>query len=192
MRIALLIMGTARSDYARRCMASLDDSQFCGVLHHDDVEPRQGLAASVQLCWDELRSWDLDYVFHVEEDFVFPDPPPIDDMAAILAANPELAQVALYRQPWSPEEIAADGYLNLHSDQYEQREGYLVTDRLFTLNPCLYPAWLMDIGWPDRGGEAEFTAICREKGLRFGLYGQRTDSARCIHIGARRSAGWTL
>lgn len=210
MRLGLLVTTDGRVDYLYKCLMSLHDREIgvdVSVLVDDSGEelplvagfdeqathPRRlGLAAALQHGWDVLSEYDIDYVLHVEEDFIFPEQIPAAEMAKILDGHAELAQVVLKRQAWSPEEHAAGGIIEMHPEDYEDRPGFLVHDRLFSLNPCLYPAEIMRFGWPRHGGEAEFTAVLKEKGYRFAMYGARHDPPRCLHIGARRSAGWKL
>jgi hypothetical protein len=151
---------------------------------------RRGLAAAVQSAWADLPA-DIDYVFHVEEDFVFVEPVDIDGMAMVLKEHGRLAQLVLKRQPWSPEETAAGGIIESHPDEYRQRDGWVEHTRIFSLNPCLIPRVVVDMGWP-AGNEAEMTARLVADGWSFGFWGRRDDPPRVFHIGARRSAGWML
>jgi hypothetical protein len=151
---------------------------------------RRGLAAAVQSAWRDLPA-EIDYVFHVEEDFVFVAPVDIDAMALTLKEQPRLAQVVLKRQPWSPAEREAGGIIEMHPDLYSQQDTYVEHRRIFSLNPCLIPRAVVDLGWP-AGNEAGFTEQLVEAGWSFGFWGQKTDPPRVLHVGVERSAGWTL
>jgi len=151
---------------------------------------RRGLAAAVQSAWAGLPD-DVEFVFHVEEDFVFTEPVDIDGMAMVLKEHGRLAQLVLKRQPWSPEEQAAGGIIEMHPHRYRQQGGWVEHQRIFSLNPCLIPREVVDMGWP-AGNEAEMTTRLVAAGWSFGFWGRRDDPPRCLHIGARRSAGWML
>lgn len=151
---------------------------------------RLGLAAAVQSAWSGLPA-EIDMVFHVEEDFVFVEDVDIDGMATTLKEHGRLAQLVLKRQPWSPPEVVAGGIIEQAPDEYKQRDGWVEHTRIFSLNPCLVPRDVVDLGWPD-GNEAEMTARLVAAGWSFGFWGRRGDPPRCLHIGVQRSAAWKL
>lgn len=150
---------------------------------------RCGLAAAVDTAWTFAKH---DMLFHVEEDFVFRAPVELAAMRDVLDTYPRLAQLCLLRQPWSPEEHAAGGILEMTPDAYSEQVmcGRLVVthQRCFSLNPCLIPRPVLDTGWP-AGNEAEQTARLVEAGWRFGYWGNRPTVE---HIGHQRSSSWML
>jgi glycosyltransferase involved in cell wall biosynthesis len=146
---------------------------------------RKGLAGAIQTGWDNLAD-DIDYVFHLEDDFTFPDPVDVAEMVALLEANDDLAQVALLRQPWSPEEQQAGGIFQANPSRFLQADGYVAQSNLFTFNPCVYPRW---VTFGPAGIEQKVTDDLLAAGCHFGYLGQLDDPPRCVHIGARRSAG---
>jgi glycosyltransferase involved in cell wall biosynthesis len=205
---ALLLTTCGRGHYLSRCLASLDTEPFEHRIVVDDSgdldyarklrlelpgwtiishAARRGLAAAIETGWDAIRHLDVDYVFHVEDDFVFPDPIPLDRMRQILEDDPTLAQVVLYRQPGPPHEVAHGGYLNM--GEYEQTGDLYIADRCFSFNPCLYPAWVCD---HDGGLEADVTAQLVSEHKRFAVLAGPDKTPLCFHIGAERSAGWQL
>ncbi len=111
--------------------------------------------------------------------------------AAVLKEHGRLAQLVLKRQAWSPEELAAGGIMECHPAEYRQRDGWVEHSRIFSLNPCLIPREVVEMGWP-AGNEAEMTARLVAAGWSFGFWGRRDDPPRCLHIGEHRSAGWSL
>lgn len=208
--IALVVISDGRDAYTEECLRSVgqlkglfshwrvvDDSGFRSGLAWSapwDVvrhEERRGLAAAVNSAWAGLPP-EVDYVFHLESDFVVVEPVDLDAMADVLAANPRLAQLVLKRQAWSPEEVQAGGIIECHPHEYWDRGGLWVEHtRCFSLNPCLIPRAIVDLGWP-AGNEAEQTALLVGEGFRFGFWGGRHDPPKVLHIGAERAAGWTL
>jgi hypothetical protein len=160
------------------------------VISH---EQRRGLAGAVQSAWDSV-SKDSDYVFHLEDDFIFNKYIDISHLAFLLRKNSHLIQMALVRAPVNPPEEEVGGFVFQHLADYSQKEDYFEHGRLFTLNPCLYPMSTVKMGWPDHGGESEFTTKVHSinNDYRFGFYGNIYDEPLVTHIGGRRSEGWFL
>lgn len=210
MSVALVVVGDGRYEYLECCLESIRRHAIYPFTFYrivddsgtgDRVAPppgwdlvahpeRRGLAGAVQSAWAGLPA-DVEYVLHVEEDFLLTAPLDIDGMAATLKEHGRLAQLVLKRQPWSPEEQAAGGIMEMTPWEYVQRDGWVEHSRIFSLNPCLIPRAVIDLGWPD-GNEAEMTSRLIADGWSFGFWGRRDDQPRCIHIGARRSAQWKL
>jgi hypothetical protein len=163
--------------------------QFNVISH----EQRRGLAGAVQSAWDSV-SKESDYVFHLEDDFVFNKSIDISHLAFLLRKNPHLVQMALVRAPVNPPEEEVGGFVFQHLADYSQKEDFFEHGRLFTLNPSLYPMSTVKMGWPDHGGESEFTSKVHtiDKDYRFGFYGNIYDPPLVTHIGGRRSEGWFL
>lgn len=172
-----LIVDDSGSTEMQKMLRTLDG--YDTAFHTEN----RGLSAAIQTGWDLLD--DCDYIFHLEDDFTFPRAVDVKSIAKRLDAIPELAQLALVRQPWSPEEHAAGGIIHLDPDAYVPREGYEEHVKLFTLNPCVYPRWVTELGWPEGGGEREFTdrLLGKYPEATFGYVGTRWDPPRCIHIG---------
>lgn len=156
-------------------------------------EKRRGLAGAVQSAWSSYSN-DTEYILHLEDDFLFNEEPQIENMIKLLEDNPHLVQMALVRAPVNPPEEEVGGFVFQNLKDYFQKNGFFEHSRLFTLNPCLYPVSTAEIGWPDHGGETEFTnkvyLFSPEK--KFGFYGDIYDKPRVTHIGGRRSEGWFL
>jgi hypothetical protein len=110
-------------------------------------------------------------------------------MSAPLATIPKLAQLALKRQPWNPEEKAAGGICELHPEWFsEKRWLYTKHTAFFTTNPCLYRKDIMDFGWPqEENSEGKFSIMLRDAGYHFGLWQLDTfDPPKVTHIGEQR------
>lgn len=192
---------TDREDlYIQACCESLYD-QVDGDLTTgyvvDDRDHTLGMAGAVRDAWAWALDEDLDYLFHVEEDFLFTAPFRLDDLRWILDHAPHLAQIVLKRQPWSIEEKAAGGIIEQDPGAYTQCAGmrhsltWVEHTKIFSLNPCLIPRRVLELGWPD-GNEAEFTQRCLDNGYRFAFYGHASDPPRVEHVGVVRGEGWRL
>jgi hypothetical protein len=205
--IALMVITDGRWDYLQQTLQSaseclnypfsqrllVDDSGESVGFAPDGFDiirnlPRKGLAGAIQTGWDHLNE-DIDFVFHLEDDFVFPEPVDIPWMVEYLKADPSLAQIALHRQPWSPEERQAGSIYNLSPERFTQRPGWISQRHLFTFNPCLYP---VEITKYTADLEAELTAALKSDGWQFGYLGNLDDEPRCLHIGVRRSKAYKL
>lgn len=154
------------------------DTTVCG--------PRAGGAGNINRAWDHINHLhEMDYVFHLEDDWTFCRPVDVEAMAEPLRRDPWLAQMVLRRQPWGGE--GPNGYIDA---SYTDRDGYMEHDNGFWLNPCLYPAHLCYGGWPSGGHEHDMTRRLSRQGFHFGVWGRRDDPPAVWHIGTRRSEGW--
>lgn len=193
--IGLVVISDRGDLYLPDCLRSVAvnvDYSFGFTTVVDDREHRLGMAGAVREGWGRALAAGCDFVLHWEEDFLAAGPVDLDDLVAVLDRAPYLAQVVLKRQPWSPEEHAAGGIIECNPDDYTQDDGgWVEHERIFSLNPCLIPRNVLELGWPD-GNEAEFTRMCLDAGYSFAFYGDRLDPPRVLHVGAERSAGWRL
>lgn len=162
------------------------------VIHHPDG--RQGFGGAIREVWETLRAESgAEYIFHLEDDFVFNRPVPLEDMIEILDENHQLAQVALRRQAWNTAEKAAGGVIETNPDAYIERSGHFVSflehDLFFTTNPSLYRRSLIEQhDWPTgEKSEGRFTAQLREARRTFAYLGERTDRPWVHHIGDERT-----
>lgn len=160
---------------------------------------RLGFGGAIQEGWDALRESGAEWIFHLEDDFLFQRPVPVRAMLEVLGAHPYLAQMSLRRQPWGPEEVAAGGYIAMHRDAYEERDvdgtRWLEHRLFFTTNPSVYSGDLTELGWPD-GDESEGVFAHRVLGqgfadvkpgaVRFGVWGPLEDEPWVTHIGDQR------
>lgn len=162
----------------------------------DDRAHDLGMAGAVQAAWAWALDEQVDYLLHVEEDFRFVAALDVTALITLLRRSPYLAQVCLKRQPWSPEERAAGDILAVTPGAYHDRRGFLVHQRLFSLNPCLIPARVLELGWPSGplgvGNEAGFTKRALDAGYWFAYWGGRHDPPIIEHVGDTRAEGWKL
>jgi hypothetical protein len=185
----LLINDSADSSHARILLA--DYPNIDRQLHHAH---RRGLAGAVRSAWSSALDFDCEFVFHVEDDFLYNCEIPIGRMADMLDGDPTLAQVSLARQPVNPEEWIAGGFMQRSPDSYHQCDGYLSHNTVFSFNPCLVPRSVIELclAEPRDGLERGFTDTLLSHGMHFGVYGAMDDAPRVNHIGASRSAGWQV
>ncbi len=73
-------------------------------------------------------------------------------MIAALDAHPHLVQTALLRGPVNERERAAGGVIEQHPDEYVtvnwQGHAWREHRHNVTTNPCLWPRWVVERGWP--------------------------------------------
>lgn len=175
------------------------DQEYAGYerIHHTE---RRGFAGAIQSGW----AWaaDADYVFHLEDDFLFNKPVDVTGMIAVLEGNPDIVQMALLRQPVNDIEAKAGGLMQMWPDEYVERsaplmafgtdydrEVFWVEHRLFfTTNPCFYRGGLIANGWPDApDSERKFTNLMlANPANKFAFYGRKFDDPWVHHIGDER------
>lgn len=153
---------------------------------------KRGFYGAIQAGWDYISTLDAEWVFHLEEDFVFNQTIPIVEMKQILLENPHLAQVVLKRQPWGEAEVAAGGIVECWPDLYEDHSigdiSWCEHDLFFTTNPSLYHKSIIEHDWPQmNGSEAEFTKKLKSQGKRFAFFGKKFDAPRVTHVGNVRT-----
>lgn len=167
-------------------------SSFAGftVIHH---QARRGLAGAVQSVWHTAVETDCDYLFHLEGDWTFNDRIDLDELVTVLDANPHLAEMVLQRQPLTGVEVMAGGVAAGWDDT---GKGWVEEDDIFSLNPCLIPRRVLEVGWPSGelgvGNEAGMTKRLIERGYRFGFWGECLSPAQVHHIGTYRTQDWFL
>jgi hypothetical protein len=159
----------------------------------DDSAHRLGAAGAIQEGW---RHVETDYVFHLEQDFIFKMPVPLEEMIALLERRPYIAQVALKRQAVYEFEQAAGSLLEYFgSERFTERRDDLATWTehrvLFTLNPCVYRGSLCRIGWPQLpASEIRFgCSLIVDPEVQFAYWGGKSDPPMVEHIGTDR-IGW--
>lgn len=212
-RIALLTIGDGRDHLLAQTTASLyqhvlPPEAWAIHVHVDDRAHRLGFAGAIRHGWNLLRALDglseIDYVFHLEEDWLFDRYVDLEAMARLLLEYPALAQVALRRNAVNAQERAAGGVVEMWPDEYTQKafarhwratgpEWHLWLEHglYFTTNPCLYRRSLVeDAEWPNvPGSEAAFTAEMLRRGCRFALWGGR-GGTWVTHTGERSGTGY--
>ena len=158
---------------------------------------RRGFGGAIIEAWSRVDD-DVDFVFHLEDDFLFQHAVPLFSMIELLIAEEGLAQVSLMRQPANSEEAAAGGVVAVHPEAFADRvsDGGLrwLEHRLyFTTNPSVYPRWVVERGWPvGSQSEGMFThgLLAEHPDARFAVLGGRDDEPAVWHIGQRHGEGY--
>lgn len=175
-------------DSADPAYAAWLDANFTDfeIDHHP---ARLGFCGTVHKAWSDLP--ECDYVFHLEDDFIFNRPVFIQEMVNVLQHDPALAQIVLKRQPVNFAEQRAGGIVELLPDNYADKEwqGYhwLEQQMFWSTNPCLYSYRVTRLGWPKVAAcEGHFGIALRESGCKFAFWGERSDAPWVEHIGHQR------
>lgn len=194
MRYALVLMDDTRdylTDHREQILAALPEPPELVIEHID--HHHHGYTAQMVDLWQQLADLDHDappWVLLWEADFLPNSDVPLADMAAILDADNDLAQIALVRQPWWPNEHAAGGLLPSLEAQgilLYQADHHVEHTGGWTSNPCLFRRTLPAAQpWPTAAwSEAAYGAQLRAAGYRFAYYGHRADGPRLTHVGQR-------
>jgi len=185
--------------YIDDCLKSFEEHVDLDLIDahevFDDREHHLGMAGNAQAAWDWALKMDADHLLHIEEDMRFIRTVPLREMRAVLEQHEHLAQVVLKREPWSAEEIRAGGQMECAPHLYTQcsdaHHSWMEHQTLFSMNPCLIPREVLEIGWvPGPGGvERSITDACLDVGYSFAYYGRRHDPPYVRHVGHVRSQG---
>ena len=158
---------------------------------HVHMHRRSGQAEAVRAGWTSALQSGATHIFHLEDDFVFNGPMNIEGMADTLDAHPDLAQLFLKRQPWA-EEIPVGGFMHLRPELWTQRDGFVEERHIFTWNPCLIPAAVVELALADGRplGELMLAELLTAHGYVFACLGRIEDPPLVEHIGVYRAPGW--
>jgi hypothetical protein len=113
-------------------------------------------------------------------------------MISVLRSRPNLAQLALRRQPWNDAERRAGGIVEQFPSQWadchDGRNGWLESRTNWTTNPSLHPREVCDLTWPEvPESEGHFSRVLlASPEIRFGYWGSRDSGEWCEHIGRHR------
>lgn len=214
--ITLLVLTDGRDhiyETIPSALAHLDGPITRKIIHDDSADPdrscqlandfpdfdvitggstRLGFGGAIRHAWRYLLTDDTNpYPFHLEDDFLFRRRVDLRAMVGVLTRRPDLAQLALRRQPWNEDERAAGGVVEQHPDDYldvaDGIDRFLTHSRFFTTNPCLYRRDLIERGWPeDPHSEGKFGAQLRADCYQFAFWGPRASGEWVTHIGRER------
>lgn len=148
---------------------------------------RMGFGGAIQSAWNEVG--DFDFIFHLEDDFLFNEPIDVVGMCGVLNVETDVIQMALKRQPWNPQEIEAGGFMEQHPEDYHDRvtmgHRWCWQRRFFTTNPSFYRGSLCSRGWPQvEHSEGMFSLdLLQDPDVKFGFWGHAQDPPKVTHIG---------
>lgn len=129
------------------------------------------------------------WIFWLEDDFVFNRPVQVDGMKAVLRHHPHVAQMALTRQAWFPEELRAGSLFAMDPGGFVQRDGWVEHRQWWTTNPMLTRRdTLIQHPWPRRiNCELEMTRLLlSQPDISFGYWGSLDDEPHVTHIGYQK------
>lgn len=214
--ITLLVMTDGRRDCVeatRDSWAMLDGPISRRVIHDDSGDegyrawlrrefpgwaiigegPRLGFGAAMI----RARLWLLSdvgspFVWWQEDDFRLTRRIDLTAMVEVLNRTPNLAQLALRRQPWNDEERAAGGIVEAHPDDFLEvgldGRKWLRHRRFFTTNPSLIPWPVINRPWPTGPlSEGMFGLSLFDDGYWCGYWGSRASGEWCRHVGTERA-----
>ena len=177
----------------------LDINYRHDVDHIEHHKERLGFGGTIRDTWHKLNkiAGIYDYLFHLEDDFIFNRPINLDDLILILKKNPNMAQVCLLRQPWNQNEVNAGGVWQQRPDRFieesvDSRSGkiyYLSHREWFSTNPCVYPKWVASLGWPEGLNSEEIfwdEKLLPRTLLTCSYFGSKADPPAVSHIGSGR------
>lgn len=147
-----------------------------------------GYTPAMQACWSYLgRRAVGQYIFSIEDDFIYTRDVDLNDLIALLDREPDILQVALLRGPYYQSEKDAGGVLQTLQRWQEKRDGYIAQRDHFTANPSLFRKSLVRQGWPSgRSSERVFgDRVLRNPKAAFAYWGEGDPWIE--HIGAVRA-----
>jgi len=204
-----------RSAYLRRSLASLNE-QIAGpiiqrVIYSDwgpdfraelvtiasefgfyvAGDGHHGYTGSMQRLWAYLnRRAKGEYVFATEDDFLYPHPVDLEPMIETLAADPNLAQVALLRDAFYQDERETGGVLGWPEPAFTKagtNGNTRLEHKLFwTANPSIFRKAITARPWPaGHHSETLFGDALKRDAFRFAFWGDHVELTQ--HIGAVRA-----
>lgn len=217
--ITTLIFTDGRDELLKQCIQSLDQQVFfpqedrrvivddTGSAEHWDylqrlyphciVLPHQkkiGFCRTISTAWQWILNSSIwtEFVFHVEDDFIFEKPVYLGGLIEVLDANKNLVQLALKRQPVNTIETQAGDLYNARPGTWEQKKTgehfWLKHNNFFTTNPSLYPFSILSHIklWEACECEGRFGIYLQTYGLFFGYWGTLEDTPWVLHSGILR------
>jgi hypothetical protein len=206
-------MTNGRKEYLTQTLSTLHNLhvKFSRRLIHDDsgdedygkwldslgyevfhTKEKSGFAKAMLSAWEQLKKDNNEFVFHLEDDFIFISDVYVNDMMKILSEHDYLAQLALLRQPTGHRERHKGGIIQSHPECYTDcTDGQLnwVEHQVnFTCNPTLYRKKLIyDFPWPNSNySERNYGPMLYAAGLKCAFLGKSTDPPIVHHIGDLR------
>lgn len=192
--VCAYVVANNRPEYLARTLESLLENLPVPVAFVQNDDDHAGMAKNVSRAWERALESDADWFLHWEDDMVLRRPPPLHRMMYAVQGY-DLANMILKRDPWfHPIEVETGDVLSAIAVQAEhpvQHVGFLQHDLIFSLNPCLIPRHIMELGW-DTDNEAGMTVRTKALGYTYGIWGRPGEEPYLEHIGHERGPGWKL
>lgn len=153
---------------------------------------RLGFGGALNRAWRHVAAGDEDWVFDLEDDFVFMRPVDLAAIIDVMTAHPHVVQMALRRQPVAAVERSAGGVVEQWPEAYAEihwKEWRWLEHRLFlTTNPALWRMERCGYGWPTvDASEALYSSqTFQNPKLRAGYWGPLSSGEAVHHIGTER------
>ena len=210
----LLMMTNGRKEYLERALSTLGKlhGNFTRILIHDDsgvsdyqtwlrglghevvTTERVGFIGAMTSAWDKLKEDSNEWVFHLEEDFLFLDDIYVDNMIDVVKNHDYIKEMVLLRQPIGGRELKKGGIIASHPERYEDKTdgaNCWVEHRVgFSCNPCVYRKSLIyEHPWPNMpNSEREYgRVLLKDPNTKCAYWGKSTDKPIVMHIGDVRS-----
>jgi hypothetical protein len=157
-----------------------------------------GSFGTIMKGWSSLPD-STEYVFHLENDFVFPARIQVHELATVLQ-EPWICNITLLRQPWFEDERAAGGLFRARPQIFRETSvrgvPVCLHQSYFGHNPGLYRREYARV-IPDTSRAVPGVVVSHERIYRdvllaedprrhFAVFGRLTDPPRVLHIGVRR------
>ncbi|MBI2634981.1 MAG: hypothetical protein HYW79_00300 [Parcubacteria group bacterium] len=207
-------MTNGRREYLERTLSTLGKlhGNFSRILIHDDsgdedyrdwlkqfgyelaTTQRVGFTKAIVSAWQKLKEDSNDWVFHLEDDFIFMEDIYIDNMINVIKNNDYIKQIVLLRQPIGNRERRKGGIIASHPERYEDKTdgtNYWIEHRVnYSTNPSVYNKSLIyEHPWPDMPySERKYgRMLFKDPNAKCAYWGKSTDKPRVIHIGDVRN-----
>jgi len=120
-----------------------------------DQDSPAGYSAAMRYVWSLAAGYD--FVFLIEDDFVFEQPVFVSALVEVLIENPHLAQLVLLRQPWFQNEIDHGGLLEAieaRGVELLRRPEWVEQRATWSCNPTVFRGgqWILNHPWPSGAG----------------------------------------
>jgi hypothetical protein len=151
-----------------------------------------GFCRATSLLWHEASRAELDFVFWLEDDFLFLRDLELRPLAEVLFEQPRLSQMALMRGPANSDEELAGGVIAAAPQAYRFHETWVESRRNHSTGCSLMRRAFMEANpWPFEYGsecEGQFSLDLLASGFSFGVWGQ--GEAWVEHVGQRAGFGY--
>ena len=159
---------------------------------HEPISPSIGFCRSVVRAWVGALHAGPEWIFWLEDDLLVRRKVDLHELAAVLSAERELAQMALMRQAVNDEEIAAGGCFQLRRELYDVHEGWLRSRTNFSTTASLMRrAFMLENPMPPwyfGSCEGRYSIDLLDAGFAFGVWGGGEPWIE--HIGQRAGHGY--